>query len=182
MGPGESCRPRETGNNQEVEMSSPALWWRAVVSAYPRPRQTDKQADSGSHSLTEDDGLVGTAVVMSAQLVQRTPVAAPDTADAGQTSEKHHRSASPDHMTDGRVTGASGPTGNSGSVCSQCHNRRRSCCWWRWSRDQTPVRRGGSCDLEGDSCWVRSWLHLSLHLVDSPRSVCMGCSSSGAGD
>lgn len=50
--------------------------------------------------------LVGTAVVMSADLIQRTPVAAPRAADTGQTSERErHRSASPCHITDSSTTG-----------------------------------------------------------------------------
>lgn len=51
---------------------------------------TDKQTRRQlSHPLVEDDVLVGAAVVVSAELIQRTPVTPPHTVDTRQTPETH---------------------------------------------------------------------------------------------
>lgn len=53
-------------------------------------RQTVGQEDKLSHTLVEDDVLLGAAVVVGAELIQRTPVTPPHTADTRQTPETHH--------------------------------------------------------------------------------------------
>lgn len=50
--------------------------------------------------MVEDDVLVWTAVVVSAQLIQRTPVTAPHTADTRQTPETHTTAFSVSSITD----------------------------------------------------------------------------------